>query len=471
MTVATDNRRVVLGADGKPATRLDYDAVESGKRRSAAVTSLKSEDEHLPPEKRKALVSTTRDLQRNFALAAWAIRKHLDYVSSFSFQAKTGVPEFDDSLEALVRWWSRAKNIDVAARHPLRRMIRMAEERRTVDGDVFLMKLADGRIQAVEGDRVRNPLVALPIEIDLKRLVQGVLMDEAGAAVAYAVNRRGSIGMMGFERFVAAENMIHHAYWGRFDQVRGISPLAPAINAFRDLYEGMDYALAKIKVAQLFGLVFYRESAESVGITMEAEESTDEAPKYDVDIGKGPVKLELEPGDRAEWLESKTPAGETVVFLDKIVGLALKALDLPYSFHDESFTNFFGSRAALNHYLQSASSKRADNQDVLDHLTLWRMRMWIDDGVLKVPAKARLEWDWIPRGLPWWNPVQEINADVQAIAAGLNSRTRVCRERGADVYEIIDEIADENAYLKEKGLPVNVEPANVQIVEIGNEGQ
>ncbi|HUX03276.1 MAG TPA: phage portal protein [Phycisphaerae bacterium] len=469
MPAVADKRRVVLGPDGRPLTRMDYDAVEAGKRRTVPLSSLKSEDEHLPPEKRRMMVSTARDLQRNFVLAAWAIRKHLDYVSTFSFQAKTGVPEFDDSLEALIRWWSRAKNIDAAARHPLRRMIRMAEERRTVDGDVFLMKLADGRIQAVEGDRVKNPLIGLPASIDLKRLVQGVLTDEAGAAVAYAVNRRGSIGMMEFERFVPAENMIHHAYWGRFDQIRGISPLAPAINTYRDMYEGMDYALAKLKVAQLFGLVFYRENAEAVGITTESAESTDDSPKYDVDLGKGPVKLELEPGDRAEWLESKTPAGETIAYLDKVLGMALKALDLPYSFNDESFTNFFGSRAALNHYLQSAYSKRADNQDVLDHLTMWRVRMWIDDGVLTVPSKARLAWDWIPKGLPWWNPAQEVNADVQSIAAGLNSRTRVCRERGEDVYEIIDEIAEENAYLTEKGLPVNVAPANVQIVEIGGE--
>ena len=53
-----------------------------------------AEDKHLNVSGRKKLIDTTRDLYRNFAPAAWAIRKHLDYTSTFSFQARTG----DDAL-------------------------------------------------------------------------------------------------------------------------------------------------------------------------------------------------------------------------------------------------------------------------------------------------------------------------------------------------------------------------------------
>jgi capsid protein len=461
MVKIADNRRVILGGDGHPAVRAGYDAAESSLRRRIPATSLKSEDHELLPEQRRSLVSTARDLNRNFTIAAWAIRKHLDYVSTFSFQSKTDDAAMNDDIEAFVRWWSQPANCDVSGRHPLRRIVRLAEERRTVDGDV--------RLQAIEGDRVRTPYGGLE-GVMPGALVHGVQVDAAGAAVSYAVCKR-SFGMgFLFERMVRAEWVVHHGYFDRFDQVRGISPLAAAINTFRDAYEGMDYALAKLKIAQLFGLIFYREAADSVGLVEEELDAEGAGTaKYNVDPGKGPLKLELEPGDRAEWLESRTPATETQAFLQRVIDAALKSLDFPYSFFDESFTNFFGSRGALNHYLQSAYAKRQDNRDLLDNVTGWRLGLAVRDGRIRLPRGTTVEdlrWDWVPKGLPWWNPEQEVNAAIAAVGGGLNSRQRICRDRGDDFFEIADEIAKENEYLDGLGLSTEMKPANTLITEI-----
>jgi len=67
-----------------------YDAVESKNRRQAPTGRLRSEDKELLPHQRRKLTSASRDIHRNFTIAAWAIRKHLDYVSTFSFQSRTG---------------------------------------------------------------------------------------------------------------------------------------------------------------------------------------------------------------------------------------------------------------------------------------------------------------------------------------------------------------------------------------------
>jgi len=69
--------------------RLSYATADKG-RRQAPTSRLMAEDKHLNVSGRKKLIGTTRDLYRNFAPAAWAIRKHLDYTSTFSFQARTG---------------------------------------------------------------------------------------------------------------------------------------------------------------------------------------------------------------------------------------------------------------------------------------------------------------------------------------------------------------------------------------------
>ena len=157
-----------------------------------------------------------------------------------------------------------------------------------------------------------------------------------------------------------ASRMIHHAYFERFDQVRGISPLAAAINSFRDVYEGIDYALAKMKVEQLFALVFYRDANDTVA---PLTEGSSEANGYSVNFGKGPVQLDLDPGDKAEFLKTDNPGSNTREFIQVVLSIAMKSLDLPYNFADESFTNFFGSRAAWLAYDRACISKRADIQE------------------------------------------------------------------------------------------------------------
>lgn len=440
-----------------------YDAVDDKKRRRPPVSRLRTEDKELTQQQRGSLTTSTRELQRNFSIAAWAIRKHLDFCSSFSFQSRTDNSDLNRKIEDLMSWWNRRRNCDVAERHSLRRMIRMCEARRTVDGDVLLLKIRDGRLQAIEGDRVRAPSIGggsggngkkIPSAAEL---THGVELTPAGRAKRYCICKRGKgSGRFEFERMVLARNVFHYAFFdsNRFDQVRGISPVAAAVNSFEDVYEGFDYALAKAKVAQLFALAFYRDAGESAGIIQ--EESSDEAEKrYKVDFGRGPAMLDLDPGDRAEFLESKQPSSEFKTFCLVVISAALKSLDIPYSFFDESFSTYSGSRQALLQYEQSAKEKRKDLlEDVLDPVTAWRLALWIIDGTLELPAgmtMADLRWEWVPSGIPWIDPLKEVNADVKAIGGAISSRTRVLKRQGLDFREVVDELAEEKKYLESKG--------------------
>jgi len=173
-----------------------YDAVESKNRRQAPTGRLRSEDKELLPHQRRKLTSASRDIHRNFTIAAWAIRKHLDYVSTFSFQSRTGSADLDGRIEDLMGWWSRPANCDVAARHSLPRLVRLAEERRMVDGDVFFLKLSDGRLQAIEGDRVQTPTSGLPQGVPAVRLrCQSPPHDEA--VLVWGIHRPAWSGLHG----------------------------------------------------------------------------------------------------------------------------------------------------------------------------------------------------------------------------------------------------------------------------------
>ncbi|HUU92892.1 MAG TPA: phage portal protein [Phycisphaerae bacterium] len=453
----------IVDADGRHfPSRLGYDAGEPNGRRRSVTGPLLSEDKHLPPGKRKDAVANARDLHRNYEIVAWAVRKHLDYVSSFRFQSRTGIDDLNEQIEALMKTWGRKSQCDVARRHGLARMIRLAEARAVVDGDVGLMKLKTGQLQAIEGDRIRNPY-DLPASLARKDLVHGVKVDKAGGALAYCVCRRGDFGGFQFERMVPAGNLLLHAYFDRFDQVRGIGRLTPALNRFRDTYESFDYALAKAKVAQLFGLVTNRDEEEAIGPVSETDESEEAAAegsqkKFEIDLGRGPFHLDLATGEDAKFLENRTPPTEFQAFMQAIIAVAIKCLDLPFSFFDESFTNFYGSRAGLIQYVKSCKTKREALQELLNLITVWRLALWILDGTLVLPAGTEfrdLAWEWVPDGVPWWKPSEEIKGHLLGIRAGLTSPQRVCMESNTDFFENVDQLAAAYAYAESKGVPLS----------------
>lgn len=434
---------------------LGYDAsITSNKRRSAS-SRLLSVDDELTRQQRKQLIANARDLQQNYSVAAWAIRQHLDYVTSFTFQADTGDDGLNRDIEGLMKWYSRPLHCDVASRHSLDRIIRIAESRCVLDGDVGLLKVNTGHLQGIEGDRIRDPDKAD------ETWKHGVKTTKGGRALRYAIHKRTRRNFE-FERTVLASNFFHLGYFERFDQIRGVAPLATAINSFRDTYEAIDLALAKSKVASLFALAIYSESGEGSG-----DHEDDGEGGYDVDFGKGPIKLELDGDDRAEFLESKTPSTEMQAFTQLVISAALKSIDIPFSFFDESFTNFNGSRMAGMHYERSCKSKRSRLKELLDRITLWRLAMFIRDGALRLPSGMSLGqvgWDWIHAGTPWWDPAKEIKADIMAIEAGLTTRTQVIRERhGREFRDVIDKLAEEEAYIEDKGVTVGTSVAAAQI--------
>lgn len=449
---------------GSP-TGAGYDAVQSRNRRAQSLGRVISEDFELRQLQRRQLSTTLRDINRNFSIAAWAIRQHLDYVSSFHFRSKTGDKGLDAQIENLMGWYARPENCDPAGRHRLQRLMRMWEMRRVVDGDVLVNRLADGRVQTIEGDRIQTdggiPFADLKIDNPSESVINGVYINENGRAQGFMVfKRRPNWNGLVWDRMVSARFADLLGYFDRYDQVRGISPLAAAANSLRDVYEGFDYALVKAKVSQMFALSVYRESSDELGDQQPDTTSTEttddpDEPRYKVDFGRGPFMLDLDEGDRAEILESKNPSTEFQSFTQSMIMVALKSLDIPFSFFDESHTNYSGSRLAGIQYEKSVHTKRGDLRALLDKITTWRMGLFIADGDLVLPKGMKpwdIKWEWSHAGMPWYDPMKEVTGAVAAVNAGFSSPQRECKKLGLDFFEIIDERAEAEAYATAKGV-------------------
>jgi len=485
-----DLRPARRGADGRPLSASGsggYDAVESRGRRRPPRSDTRSEDAILPSAKRKKLVGTARDVIRNYCTAAWMVRCHLDYVSSFAFQARTGNDALDAQLEDLLWRAGLRGNFDVGGRYSLSKGLRISEARRVLDGDVFWAKFSSGRVQLVEGDRVRVPAGGLPADSgwtmeDFPAQNQGISVSPGGRMQAVCVCRRSATGSgYEFERVIPARNIWQHAFWDttyRVDQVRGITPLAPALNTLQDIFEGLDLALAKAKVAQMFGLIFFRQAVENkegwrVGRaaayeddatqTDEDGDGLDDADRYEVDPGSGPFKLELQQGDDAKFLSTNTPESELLAAMQFATDISIKSLDIPYSFYDTSKANYYGRKADIQQYEASARSKREDNVQLLDEWTAWRLRLYILDGTLVLPDGLTLDqvsWEWVATGMPWVDKLRDMKADQLAINSNLDSEVRVARRSGQDAYEIARERMDYEEWLlgerKRRKLPLAV---------------
>jgi capsid protein len=457
-----------------------YDAVEERGRRESPAIRTQSEDRILLPTMRAKLDATAQDLHRNFAVAQWMIRRHLDYVATFTFHARSDDDAFDEQLNQLMADWSQRQRCDAAGRHRFDKIIRLAELQAVLRGDIGLMKLASGQTQGIEGDRIRNPIGTPYAD---PTWVHGVKVDEAGKALAYAIHRRLPYGSYQFERQVAAENLILHGYFDRFDQIRGISPIVTALNPLRDTYEACDLALAKSKVEQLFALAFYRSATEAGGeLTEETEQTSDgttttataSAPKYQVDFGKGPVLLDLDPGDRAEFLQSSSPSANFQAFTQLVLMIAMKALDLPFGFFDEAHTNFYSSRGAWLIYERACQDKRDALIEVLTELTRWRVKLWVLDGALKLPKGMTIEtvpFEWVPGGMPFWDPSKEMRGNLQAISAGLDNPQRITKESGlGDFYDNCRQIAKAQKFARDLGLSLSFDPGAPELQIVSAEG-
>jgi capsid protein len=461
-----------LGVLAVPGLTFGYAAAEFDPKRPFKSVILRSEDKELEGFKRRIAVTSGRELRRNFSAVGWAIRRHADYVSRFSFTSKIGDEEIGKSYESILTpeqaetlnrqveetvWeWSRPGNFEVTGRFSLNQFMRLVETARIVDGDIGIVKLADGRVQAVEGDRIRDDSFAA-----LSDYENGVKTDRTGRPLAYKIFKRSRVSgeLFEFERIIPAEHMILHGYFDRFDQVRGISPLLSSARSFTDLYENFDYALFKSKVSQMMAYKFTVNEAETVGeLTNEQqkEKAANDTAYRKARLGDSTF-VELGPGEDMELVAANTPTSEFQAYSRFMIQVALKGLDIPYTMFDETVGKFYGNESAVLQYIDSTKAKREDNEHLLNRLTRWRLTWAVATGRLKLPEGMTADdiyFTWTPNGLPWWNNEQQTKGLFSSIVYGFMSPTEACALQGKDFKEVARQRKKDFDFLESLGLPV-----------------
>ena len=146
----------ILGRPSVSAAQLlRYHAGVNNKNRKNVMPDPRSEDGFWADDC-EVHSARAREQLRNFSMLQWMIDKHLDFVATFDVEFSTGITSLDDWLEELYQWWSKAENFDAGKRYSLFQYLRINEAQKILHGDMGTLKLADGRVMAVDSDQIGN---------------------------------------------------------------------------------------------------------------------------------------------------------------------------------------------------------------------------------------------------------------------------------------------------------------------------
>lgn len=287
----------------------------------------------------------------------------------------------------------------------------------------------------------------------------GVEVDEWNRPVAYHVWRKhpGSRMIGALEKRervrVPADQVIHLYEPWRAGQTRGLPRLTPV------LFDS--HLLSGLEEAELTSS---RIAAAKMGVLevdpeyqLDPQAITGEAGTVEIEVSPGGF-TELPAGFKLTAWDPQHPNGSFPDFHKAILRAIASGAHTGYN--------------ALANDLEGVNYTSLRQDSLLSRVTYRMMQRWLweqlHDRVFSVWLRQALmagqlelegfrtapyeAHEWRPRGWEWVDPVKEVQAEILAIRAGLESRTRAVGRRGGDFEEILREIARENELADELGL-------------------
>ena len=386
---------------------------------------------------------------------------------------------FTSEAESFFRYITDTKDFDYYRRNTFAQLQRIAMRNILISGDVlvhkvFLSKWNNYRptIQLISGSAVYNN----GNDTDSKTCIGGVELDSHGRESGYWIaqtddnlhdtytsklfQKYNSAGKEEF--FLVALNTIEA------NQSRGIPYLAAVRDAILDLSTYNSAAVQKALVQSLFTAFITHEKEEvpssihptlanlaQQNATMKQEEPREEA---GFSLASGNI-VDLAPGEKLQMAESQTSATAFKDYVTIQLDLIGAAVGVP---REALLASFQSSYSASKGSLSVAEKGFAVfRKDIADNLCQPIWEMVVDYGIrlgaITAPGylegndrvkKAWLATTWIGPGAISLNPVQEVNAYVSAINAGLCTHEMAVRSLyGKDFDEVADRLEKETSTL------------------------
>ena len=280
---------------------------------------------------------------------------------------------------------------------------------------------------------------------------QGIEFNAIGQRVAYWFwrNHPGDItdrsGSGGVPVRVPASEVLHILDPVEGGQLRGLSRLAPAIVKLwlLDLYD--DAELDRKKVAALFAGFVTRPDGDG---SMMGEGVPDAAGTTVAGLQPGTMQVLL-PGEDVKFSSPADVGGNYEAFQYRTLLAVCAALGVPYqNVVDSNKANYSSSRTALLEFRRRIDA--VQHSVLVFQLCRPVWERWLATavlaGTLDLPGFVRdpgpwLAARWIPPKWEWVDPLKDIKAEMEAVAAGFKARSDVVEAMGYDPEEVDARIA------------------------------
>jgi lambda family phage portal protein len=456
-----------------------------------------SPDSDLLPEQ-ATIRSRSRDLARNNGVAGSALQTQLDNVLGCGLWL---APTPDYTLLKLDRKWASAWRRPVKALWRNWFETNWCDAGRSLTGDALATQVFSGaflngdgvalplwlpeamaplstRLQVIESDRLCNPNFAS----DSARLRGGVEIDQYGAPVAYHIRKShpgdtmlyASGAEFTWERIPATtawgrRRMIHAHNKDRAGQSRGIPALAGVMRQFKVLGDFQNAQLKSAVVNAMVGLVV--ESALSQeGLLELLSNNSDALTRYTeglagrqraaVDFSGGGMILPIPLGDKVSGFTPGRPSTADEAFLHTAFTYIAAGLNMPVQLLTKDFSkmNYSSARVALMEGMRFFGGRR--NWLALGfYQPCYELFMeeMVEAGEIEAPGfyENKTAWcraRWIGPGRGWVDQMKEAQAAELRMSIFISSLEDECAEQGKDWEELLEQIAEENARLKELNL-------------------
>ena len=424
---------------------------------SAEVTDQNSRD---------VVRARARDLERNSDILQAVVLAYKRNVvgKGYTLRAKTGDDELNRRIESLWRQWCKPRNCDVTGEQSFNAILRMAVERKKVDGGIlFLFRHTPGgvvpfKLQAIEVDEL-DTTRSTPRRQG-NRVVGGIEYNAWRRPVGYWIQQYDLEGWRLLEPiYIDAKDVYFLKSKRRPSQIREMSDMSHTITRIRDVNEFINAVSIKERIAACLAVLIKKTIPTGTSLGRSGVRGPDGRVDYSgKKLGPGMI-MEMGAGDEAQVVDPKGAATDATAFLKVQQGLIGAGQGLSYEAVSRDMSGSTYSSARQN-AIEDEDTYTEDMELLTEFMSEVYEQFVIScylSGQINLPGfwdkKAEyMNHAWVKSPKKWIDPAKESTADKTALQSGQKTYPEICAERGKDWRQAIDETAEVLAYGREKGI-------------------
>ena len=392
---------------------------------------------------------------------------HIDYIPLPPVKPGCG-QDLNRQIEKLWRQWCKARNCDVTGEQSFTEILRMAVERKKVDGGIlFLFRHTSGgvvpfKLQAIEVDELDVTQSAPHRQGN--RVVGGIEYNSWRRPVGYWIQQYDLEGWRLLQPiYIDAKDAYFLKSKRRPSQIREMSDMSHTITRIRDVNEFINAVSVKERIAACLAVLIKKTIPTGTSLGRSGVRGPDGRVDYaGKKLGPGMI-MEMGAGDEAQVVDPKGAATDATAFLKVQQGLIGAGQGLSYEAVSRDMSGSTYSSARQN-AIEDEDTYAEDTELLTEFMSEVYEQFIIScylSGVITFPGfwdkKAEyMAHDWVKSPKKWIDPAKESTADKTALQSGQKTYQEICAERGKDWRQAIDETAEVLEYGREKGIEMGV---------------